>query len=376
MMAKANRTYSLISADSHVLEPPDLWDKWLDKKYQDRAPKLVKDSEGGDAWLYDPNGQPAPLGLVSWVGPRYDKGWTGVRYGHEIHPSCYDGQARLEALDVDGVDAEILYPPARAATTFMSYESEAQLAGLHAFNRWMSEGFCSADPERLLAAYVLPNLGLETSVAEVKRAKDHGFRSVLLGMWPTGSDRLSREDEPFWAAAEELEMPVNIHFRLASQRDGHKPAEEASAAVGAAAGITGMPLLMLDLIFSGVFDRHPKLKVVAVETGVGWIPHFLEMMDDRYWRNRVWAKMDLNKLPSQYFKDNWMATFISGTDRIGVQTRHAVGLKSMAWSTDFPHHGNDWPHSRKVVEELFTNVPVEERDRIIWRNAAETYGLV
>ena len=377
-MEPTGRQYNVISADSHVVEPPDLWEKWLESKYQDKAPKLVKDEEGGDAWLYDPKGHPAPLGLVTCVGTPFDKmKWPGSRYGHEIHPACYEGPARLEVLDVDGVDAEILYPPQRAVMTFMAYEdSDLQLAGLHAYNRWLQEGFCSADPDRLIGAYQLPNLGIETSVAELRRARDLGFRSAVIAMWPTGNPRLSRDDDPFWAAAEEMGIPVSIHFKLASQTSGHRHAAGARGAVGAYSGMVDMPLLMMDLIFDGVFDRFPDLKVVGVETGVGWIPHYMEMLDDRYWRNRVWTQINLKKVPSQYFKDNWLATFISSTDRIGVQIRHAVGIDSMAWSTDFPHHGNDWPYSRKVIDEMFLNVPQDERDKIVCRNAAQIYGLI
>jgi len=377
-MQPTGRTYSLVSGDSHVVEPPDLWEKWLESKYLDKAPKRVLDEEGGDAWLYEPDGSPAPLGLVTVVGTPPEKmKWPGVRYDRDIHPSCYDGQARLEILDIDGVDAEVLYPPQRAVMAFMKYEaSDLQLAGLHAYNRWLMDGFCSADPARLIGAYQLPNLGIETSVAELRRAADLGFRGVILAMWPSGNDRLTMADEPFWAAAEEIGMPLSIHFRLASQRGTHKHAAEAQVAVGATSGFTDMPLLMMDLIFNGVFDRHPDLKFVSVESGVGWIPHFMEMMDDRYWRNRTWAKSNILKVPSQYIKDNFIATFVSGTDRSGVALRHSVGMDTIAWSTDFPHHGNDWPYSRKVADELLHNVPVEERDKILWKNTAEAYGLV
>ncbi len=374
-MGVSGARYRLVSADSHVVEPPDLWEEWLEKKYQDKAPKLVKDRAGGDAWQFNPGEEPASLGLIACVGVPPDKiNWYGWRYGHEVHPSCHEGNARLEALDVDGVDAEVLYPSPRAIWAFMGYEPEVQLAGIHAYNRWLFDGFCSADPDRLLGSYVIPNLGIETSVAELRRAHQMGARSVVLNMWPTGKELISREDDPFWAAAEELGIPVSIHFKLASQKAAPHP-PEARGAMGAAAGMSDMVHLMVDLIFTGTFDRFPNLKVVAVETGCGWIPHFLAMMDDRYWRNRAWAGTTLRLLPSEYFHNNWLATFVSGSDRIAIEIRHAVGLENIAWSTDFPHHGNDWPQSRKVLEDLFVNVPAGERDLIVAGNAARLYHL-
>ena len=375
-MAPTGRSYEVISADSHVVEPPTLWEDWLPKKYLDYAPKLVKDEDGGDAWIYQEGMAPAPLGLVACVGiEKEDMKWTGLSYGDNVHPSVYDGTARLEVLDTDGVDAEFLYPPQRAVGCFMKNpDSEIHLAGLDAYNRWLSEGFCAADPDRLFGVYQIPNLGVETAVAELKKAKDMGYRGAVIGMWPTGSQQLTGEDDPFWAAAEDLEMPISIHFRLASQGAGHIASKGGALATGAVAGIADFPVLMVDLIFDGVFDRFPGLKMVGVEVGVGWIPHAAEMMDDRYWRNRGHAKWGLKKLPSQYVKDNWLATFI--VDRIGIEMRHAVGLKNMSWSTDFPHHGNDYPYSRQTIEQHFVNVPEAEKRRIVCDNAAELYGLV
>ena len=100
-----------------------------------------------------------------------------------------------------------------------------------------------------------------------------------------------------------------------------------------------------DMIFTGVFERFPELQVCWIETGVGWIPHFLECLDDRWWRNRVWGDLPLTEPPSSYWYRNNAATFI--IDRTGVELRHRVGVDNMMWSSDYPHHGNDWPYSRK-----------------------------
>jgi predicted TIM-barrel fold metal-dependent hydrolase len=133
-----------------------------------------------------------------------------------------------------------------------------------------------------------------------------------------------------------------------------------------------MPML-IELIFQGVFDRYPGLRIGFIEVGCGWIPHFLEMVDDRYWRNRHWTNTKVKKVPSQYFKDHCLATFI--TDYNGVSVRHQVGVDNMSWSTDFPHHGNDWPYSRRVVDSLFVNVPEEERHKIVCGNAQRFWNL-
>lgn len=366
--------YRVISSDSHTVEPPDLWEKWLESKYRDTAPKLVDDGDGGDAWIYMGSNKPEPLGLVTCVGTHpEDLKWTGKKYGVNIHPSCHDGAARLAVMDEDGVDAEMLYPPQRAMLTFMKNKDVgAHLAGIRAYNRWLKDGFCAPDPERLIGIFQIPNVGIETAVAELERAMKEGYRGVAISAWPSGGENLSAGDDPFWDAAATLGMPVSIHLLLAAQQTKTVASQKAAVAIGATAFALTMPLIT-ELIFQGVFDRFPLLRMAAVETGVGWIPHFLEMTDDRYWRNRHWTNTKLKKVPSDYFRDHWLATFI--VDRAGVAVRHLVGVDNMAWSTDFPHHGNDWPYSRRTIDSLFADVPADERRKIVCDNAARFWGL-
>ena len=374
-MSTSGYDYQIISADSHTVEPPDLWEKWLERKHLDTAPKLVDDGDGGDAWVYMGSNKPEPLGLVTCVGTHPEElKWTGKKYGVNLHPSCHDGAERLKVMDVDGVDAEILFPPQRAMLTFMkNTDRDPHLAGIQAYNRWLKDGFCAADPRRLVGMFQIPNVGIDTSVKELERAKKEGFRGVAISAWPSGGDTLSPEDDPLWNAAAELDMPVSIHLLLAVSQRKTAGTKAAAVAIGATAFALTMPLIT-ELIFQGVFDRFPKLRMAAVETGVGWIPHFLEMTDDRYWRNRIWTNTQLKKVPSQYFRDHWLATFI--VDRNGISVRHQVGVENMAWSTDFPHHGNDWPYSRRVIDGLFADVPEDERRKIICTNAARFWGLV
>ena len=369
------REYHVISADSHTVEPPDLWEKWLERKYLDTAPKLVEDRDGGHAWLYMGSSTPEPLGLVTCVGTHPEElKWTGKRYGVDIHPSCHDGAERLKVLDADGVDAEMLYPPQRAVLTFMkNKDRDAHLAGIRAYDRWLKEGFCAPDPDRLIGIFQIPNVGIETSVAELERAKREGFRGVALSAWPSGGDELRPDDDPFWDACAQLNMPVSIHILLAAQQQKLGATNKGSVAIGASAFMYSMPILV-EMIFQGVFDRFPKLRLALVEVGVGWIPHFLEMVDDRYWRNRHWTNTKVKKVPSEYFRDHMLATFI--VDRNGITVRHQVGIENMAWSTDFPHHGNDWPYSRRTIDSLFTDVPAEERRKIVCTNAARFWGLI
>ncbi len=382
-------SYTLISADAHVVEAPDLWEKWLPKEFLPRAPKLVKDAEGGDAWQYRPGTPPVPLGLVTtYPGRTYEQfKWTGARYD-KVNKGAFVGADRIAEQKIDGVDAEVLYPSQRTMRHFMlDDDNEFHKEGIQAYNNWMAKEFMAPAPARLIGLAQMPNLGVEEMIAEMRRARVMGMRGVILSSWPSGAASLSVDDNAFWAEAEKLDMPVSIHLGVASKQTSAKPtpvtgmAESAGMLSSGArtvvgyscAGLDSMPVIIAETILCGLFDRFPKLRLISVEAGAGWVPYFLEQLDDRYFRNRAWAKVELELLPSDYFHRNWLVTFVK--DAYGIRNRHAVGVANMMWSTDYPHHICDWPYSRKLANEMFAGVPENERQQICAGNAAALYKL-
>jgi len=381
----------IVDADCHILEPPDIWTNWLPEKYQDKAPKLVKDMDGGDAWLTAVGGDPDPIGLTATPGMPFDNfRWYGVTY-EEARKGCYNGEARLADMDTDGVDAEILFPPQRTMSHFLGDDDDDfVLAGVEAYNNFLFDEFCAPDPKRLIGMAQVPSLGIDTSVDAVRKAKARGARGVLISNWPSGGAGLSRDDDPFWAAAVDEGLPVSIHIniisrkqrsasRKAAAKSGNRLYDMASEATRAKA-IGGMSHVfamgtgaITDMIFTGVFERFPELQVAWIETGVGWIPHFLECLDDRWWRNRVWGDLPLKEPPSFYWWRNNAASFI--IDRTGVELRNRVGVENMMWSSDYPHHGNDWPYSRKTIEEMMGSINEHERALITGGNAVRIWKL-
>jgi predicted TIM-barrel fold metal-dependent hydrolase len=220
----------------------------------------------------------------------------------------------------------------------------------------------------------MPNLGVDAMIREMKRCHAMGMRGVILSTWPSGGDDLGPADDPFFAAAQEMGLPVSIHINIQRQR-GPKPILSGVASIGsmALAGMIHFPPILCELILSGLFDRFPRLTIVGVETEVGWIPEALEQVDNFYWRNRARTGIRIRHLPSEYFHRNFVCTFIK--DAIGVRLRHDIGLRNLAWSTDFPHHGCDWPYSRKVINEMFVGVPQRERHEILAGNMVRIYRL-
>ena len=272
--------YRIISADGHVIEPPDLWQKHLPPRFHSRMPKLVKDPMGGDAWELVPGAPPMPIGLVTnageW-GKRYEEnGWYGWTYD-DIRAGAFDGKERLVEQDIDGVDAEVIYPSQRTMATFMAQEDdEYHLAGLEAYNSWLATEFNAVDPTRLLGLAQMPATDVRTAVRWLREAKAAGFRGVILSAYPSGGAELSADDDPFWEAAEEEQVPVHIHSGLshAGKRNAGAGAalQSAKTSFGTLPGLQQMGGAVASasewlsrFIYSGMFDRFPGLRVVSAE---------------------------------------------------------------------------------------------------------------
>jgi predicted TIM-barrel fold metal-dependent hydrolase len=381
--------YPIVSADGHNMEPPHIWTQYLPKKYQDRAPRLVKDRKGGDAWEFQKGLEPMPIGLATnegqW-GRRYeDNDWFGSTYA-SIRQGAFNGKERLLEQDIDGVRAEVIFPSQRTMAVFMAQEDDDfHRDGVQAYNDWLFEEFCAPDRQRLIGLAQMPAVGTEAAVRALREAKKAGFKGVIISGWPSGGDSISADDDPFWAAAEEEGMPVHIHGALSQAGRRKKGAgaggtpfslqtrEGANALVTAGGEVATASAWMSRMIYSEMFDRFPALQLLAVECAAGWVPHFLEHMDDHWWRNRIWTGSRLKMLPSEYFRRNWKVTFIR--EPHAVLNRYSIGVDNMMWSSDYPHHRNDWPYSRRVIEESFLNVPVAEKRAMVSENAVKLYRL-
>jgi predicted TIM-barrel fold metal-dependent hydrolase len=383
--------YRIVSADGHTIEPPHMWETYLPAKFHDRMPKLVKDPKGGDAWELIPGAPPMPLGLVTnrgEFGKRYEElEWYGDTYD-TIMRGSYEPEARLAEQDFDGLDAEVLYPSQRTMGTFMAQpDDEYHFAGVEAYNQWMHDEFMAKDPSRLVGLYQMPCVDIETSVSRLKEAKALGYRGVILAAWPSGNAKLSADDDSFWQMCEELEMPVHVHVGL-NQAGGRQRGEARQARTGApvpsfiaklpdlkgmGGAIGGASAWISEMIYSEMFDRFPSLTIVAAETGAGWVPNLLEHMDDHWWRNRTWTGSKLRRLPSDYWRQNFIVTFIR--ERFAIENRHWIGVDNMMWSSDYPHHRHDWPYSRRVIDETMAGVPEPERRQMIATNAVALYKL-
>jgi predicted TIM-barrel fold metal-dependent hydrolase len=327
----------LVSADSHVDEPADLWDE-LPAALREQLPPIAK---------WTPETRPAG-GL--------------------------DPRIRVEHMDLDSVAAEILYPT--AVLRAFNKPQEAQEKGFRLYNDWVAD-YCKTAPKRLFAVPCLCVYDIDWAITEMQRCHDMGLLGGLIWQVPDPALPFTSDHyDRLWAAAAELGYPINFHIL-----SGHsynvaelKGIELARASVNIKTA--DMITTMFDLIWTGVFDRHPKLKVEMVESEIGFMPFTIQQWD--YYYNRfkddpARGGFPINRLPSEIFHDHVYATFMD--DYVGAQTLKFWGEDNCMWSSDYPHGNMTWPNSRAFIARQIGELDFKTQERLVSQNVIDLYRL-
>jgi predicted TIM-barrel fold metal-dependent hydrolase len=357
----------LISADSHINEPPDLWTARLPARFTDRAPRVER-FDDGDAWIMEGALDPINFGANCSAGMAPEEKSSWCRW-EDVRPGGYEPRARLDDQDRDGVEAEVLYPTPRISNALFwnAADPDFHVACIRAYNDWLSE-LCAYEPDRLWGVAMIPNAGTDAAVAELHRSLAlPGMRGAMLGQWPHGGLDIAPDDDPFWAAVAEAAVPVSVHVGFATEAPG-------AVARGKMRGdmrFFDAPLRAAQLIGSGVLDRFPSLQLVLAEVDCGWVPYLREQMDDRA-RREPRNPAGPAELPGHYLDHNFAYVFI--TDHYGIRNRDHVGVTRMLWSSDFPHSGSDWPNSKATIDEHFEGVADDDKHAILAGNALRLYA--
>jgi predicted TIM-barrel fold metal-dependent hydrolase len=364
---RTQREYQLISADSHLTEPGDLWTSRVDRRYRDRVPRMVHLPEGA-AWVMEGVPTPIAFGFTVCAGNRPEdlRDWMRIE---EMRSGGWDPARRLEELDLDRVDAEVLFPNRPWQAVVANPDADLHHAMVRAYNDWLTE-YCSYAPDRLGGMAAIPNRGVGEAVAEVQRAAGlPGIVGLNLSCYPHGDTTLQPEDDAVWAAVQETGLPVAIHIGLSDAMPFQLQARKLPGTVH----FYDAPGRMLELIFGGVLDRFPGLRFVMTEVDCGWVPYFADQADDNYLRHEkaTLRGQELPRLPGQYIRQFFWFTFV--TDMYGIENRHRIGVDRMLWSNDYPHIVSDWPYSWRTINSQFASVPPDERHRILAGNALSVY---
>jgi uncharacterized protein len=360
-----------ISADSHITEPPNCYVDFIDPSFRDRAPRIQSLPNVGDAFVIEGMPSPVPLGLLAAAGKDPAKLTTGGVAFDELWRSGWDPKHRAADQDRDGVAAEMIYPTV-GMLLCNHPDFDFKHACFEAYNRWLAS-YCAEAPERL---YGLAQVAMRTpqeGVAELKAAHEAGFKGVMMPGEPAVEDYDSKLYDPVWATAAELGLPLSFH--ILTTRSGSMAQNPRGPRINSFLSIIrGNQDIMGTLIFSGVFDRHPGLKIVCAEADAGWVPHYMYRMDHAYKRHRYWMKAPpLDRMPSDYFRENIYTTFQD--DWVAFRTKDLVNVRRLMWASDFPHSDSTWPNSQAVLDEQTQGLSEDERNWICHDNVAELYGL-
>ncbi len=368
-MSEARLPEVVISADSHVTEPPGTYLDRIDRRWREKAPRLQDlGGEVGEVFVIEGMKTPVPMGLVAAAGkPAEQIRMLGVRF-EELHRSGWDPSARRRDQLRDGVAAEILYPTV-GMVICNHPDFDYKKACFDAYNGWIAE-YCSADPLRLLGCGQTAMRSPEEGVEDLERIRELGLRGVMMPGHPAVEDYDSPRYDDFWCAAVELGLPLSFH--ILTMRDARPRGPKLANFLSI---VRGCQDILAMLVLGGVFERHPELRIVCVEADAGWVPHFLYRMDHAFKRHRHWLPpgQELTRLPSEYFSECVYLTFQD--DWVAFRSADQMNWRRLMWANDFPHSDSTWPDSPALLREHAGALDDEQRRAILAGNVAELYGI-
>ncbi|MER7504985.1 amidohydrolase family protein [Nonomuraea pusilla] len=371
------RDYVIISADDHLIEPPDLFEDRLPEKYADVAPKVVETDAGHQVWRYGGATYPC-AGMDVGAGlPREQRTLEPVRF-ENMRPGCHDIEARVKDMDVAGIWAALCFPGMLAGQSGMPFartrDKELGLALVKAWNDWHIDVWAGTYPERIIGLQLpwLPDP--DVAAKEIRDNAARGFKAVVFPEFPTRLRLPSIHSghwDPFFAACEETGTVIALHTGDASWTPVPSPDTPIEAIT------TLMPTTAMfacaDWLWSGVPLRFPALRILIVEGGVGWLPLLAERADyalDHPVAGE--ASWDGGLKPSEVLRRNFFFGTLDDHALSGV--RLAVGLDHVLQESGYPHSDSTWPDTQKAVAKNLGALPPADLARVAYGNAARLFG--
>ena len=383
-MADADPMIRPISADSHIIEPPECFLDFIDPAFRERAPRLVtRESGRGDAYIVE--GFPIELALntLAAAGKQPEDIKAEGDSFSAIHRSSWDPSLRLADQDADGVGAEVIYPTIGMLICNVD-DADYKNACMHAYNRWL-QTYVATDPSRLIGLGQTAVRSVAEAVEDFRRIKEMGFKGVMMPGSPATDIPYHHPDfDPVWRASVELNLPISFHI-LTSRSDGNNPLDDLAKDSGAGSDsvktfmygnqlIKALQNLAGQFIFGHIFERVPGLKVVLVEGDAGWAPHYIERLNHAYDRHRFTLGVDgMKTLPGDLFKENIYLTFQD--DPVAWKTADLMNPNRLLWANDFPHTDASWPYSQDIFRRNAQGLSEELVRKIVYENTAELYDI-
>ena len=337
---------TFLDADGHILEPTDLWVKNIEQKFKDRSIRLKRDGEGFEYWsfggdkdLFFDKGTSANVATIgksaAWrkehIFDKHDVGWEE---GLTMNRAAWDPAARIRLMDEEGIDASILYPT-MALNLGRVTDPDLAAAYCRVYNDWIVD-FCREDPHRLLPALTMPWASPAATVEELKRNADIGPRAVQLPSAPPCDITYGKTHwDPVWAECQEQDLPVSLHVGAGGRGVGslHYPEKKLPDWWGFVTGAVDVVMSFVSFFEGGVFERFPRLRLVVLESGCGWMPWIVERMDEKY--EVLGFTTPLERRPSEHFRERcWIS--MDPDDELAVDTIKRLGADRVIWPTTIP----------------------------------------
>jgi predicted TIM-barrel fold metal-dependent hydrolase len=367
----------MFSVDDHITEPGTVFDRQLTGDALAAAPKLRATPEGTNYWEYAGRKIPS-IGLNAVVGrPPEEYGMEPTSL-EQLRDGCYDVQARLADMNVNGIAVSMNYPSFPGLDGGLFYaapDKPMALRHMQAYNDWHIDEWCGADPGRFIPLGLLPLWDMDAAVAEVKRLAAKGCHAVSVNDNPAmrGLPSIHTDYwEPLWKVAAEVGTIINLHIG-----NGH-PAPHASADSPIEAWITTMPMSIAigaaDWLNLAALQRYPDLKVALAEGSIGWIPYFMERADFSHQQHHAWTHSNNylgKKKPSEVFKEHFLCCFVD--DKFGLHNIEWIGEDNIAYECDYPHSDTLWPVAPERLWATISHLSDAQIDKITHGNAARAY---
>jgi predicted TIM-barrel fold metal-dependent hydrolase len=377
--------YSVISADNHILEPPNTFVDRVSAKFRDEAPRIVRGLDGGDGWSLDGSipkvttSLPSGLGSIN-PGARIRVAPRGLTWD-EVRPGNYDGAAHLADMRSDGIDAAVVYPQMvyRAYTGLAN--RDLGLECLQAFNDWLLDDFCSADPNRLIGMCMVPwEHPMDVLTAELERVLKKGAKAIFLP-YTMNPAMYAPYWDPMWELISGAGAVASVHLRFGATRPPEAPLPDGIkrgwlSTANTVSGYFCAILPLTELIYTGLFDRFPSLKFVHAEVDMGWVPFWASIMDQVVRQHGYWADWPMQSAPHEYIGRN---VFVTGLDDVEgfrlAREGNDLIAKAAMFSIDYPHEITLFGSTRQILADLTQGVDPQVTHDILAGTAMKVYNL-
>jgi predicted TIM-barrel fold metal-dependent hydrolase len=372
--------YNVIDSDGHILEPPDLWENYIEPQYREICPKVLFTPGGGEILRIEGDSaidlgrgkKPVTLGGLGTIGARAG-GVQSYKIPYlEGKPGGFDPHARIPDMDAEGIDAAVLYP-SLALFLGATKDPEFSAAACRAYNRWLAD-YCKPYPERLFGAAILPLQSIELAVREMNFAvKELGFRAGFIRPNPYNGRVLhDPANDPLWEAAQELDFAMGIHSGSESGQPtiGFDRFIRGQAVRHLVAHTMEMMAAATSLIMCGVCDRFPRLRVAFLESGGGWMAGWLDRMD-RHFDDVGMNDTRLSTRPSDIFRRQCFISFEPVEGSLKYLAEY-LGSDSILWATDYPH-ADGFPDAANMIKRM--GLPPRTLANVLAGGAKRYYNL-